>query len=287
MEIQKLFEKLKTGMSYEEVDLPNLIKEVGRSQLIQEVLANVGNTNSLVREHMMGIHDRLVDEKLLTNEEYNQLFDGSLTNLFKGLGSKGDDLVFTRSFSSLYLAYFAYRDEEHGLFTQEQYTLLLNKAIDYMQKEVDRRGYVMGKGWAHAPAHGSDLLCNLVENPKFPIEYADKILDCLKFHITSQDSFDAGEERRLARVIPPLMKKGLSIDSAQTWIKSMLPQIGSEIVEYTDAEFPYVHILFKIKYFLYALYYNIGDYKESAGVKSFIQEYEPKMWGLSRSLHDN
>ena len=282
MKIQKLFEKFKTGTSYTEVDLPNLIEEVGRAQLIQEALANVGNTNLLIREHMMGIHDRLVDEKLLTKEEYNQLFDGSLTNLFKGLGGKDDDLVFTRSFSSLYLAYFVYRDEEHNLLTQEQYMLLLNKAIDYMQKEVDRRGHVMGKGWAHAPAHGSDLLINLVENPKFPIEYADKILDCIKFHITSQDSFDAGEERRLARVIPPLMKKGLSIDSAQTWIKSILPQIGSEIVEYTDAEFPYVHIIFKIKYFLYALYYTVGDNEESAKIKLFIQEYEPEMWKLSR-----
>ena len=282
MGMQKLFEKFKTGTSYAEVDLPGLIETVGRAQLIQEVLANVGNTNSLIREHMMGIHDRLVEEKLLTKEEYTQLFEGSLINLFKGLGSKDGDLVFTRSFSSLYLAYFADKDEELDLFTQEQYMLLLNKAIDYMQKEVDRRGYVMGKGWAHAPAHGSDLLYYLGENPKFPIEYADKILDCVKFHVTSQDVFDAGEERRLAGVIPPLMKKGLSIDSAQTWIKSMLPQIGSEIVEYTDAEFPYVHILFKIKYFLFALYYIVGDNEKSAEIKSFIQEYEPKMWKLSR-----
>jgi len=282
MGMQKLFEKLKTGMAYAEVDLPSLITEVGRAQLIQEILTNAGNTNSLIRENMMGIHDRLVDEKLLSKEEYATLFDGSLTNLFKSLGSKDDDLVFTRSFSSLYLAYFADKDEALDLLTQEQYMLLLNKAIDYMQKEVDRRGYVMGKGWAHAPAHGSDLLCCLVENPKFPIEYTDKILDCIKFHITSQDSFAAGEERRLARVIPSLMEKGLSIDALQNWIKSMLPQISNEIVQYTDAEFPYTHTLFNIKYFLYALYYIAGDNKKSAEIRPFIQEYEPKMWKLSR-----
>jgi len=282
MGMQKLFEKLKTGMVYTKVDLSDLIKEVGRGQLIQEILTNAGNTNSLIRENMMGIHDRFVDEKLLTKEEYTKLFDGSLINLFKGLGSKNDDLVFTRSFSSLYLAYFADKDEELDLLTQEQYMRLLHQSTEYMQKEVDRRGYVMGKGWAHAPAHGSDLLCCLAGNPKFPIEYADKILDCIKFHITSQDNFAAGEERRFARVIPPLMEKGLSIDTLQNWIKSMLPKIGSEITQYTDAEFPYTHMLFKIKYFLYALYYTVSDNEKDAAIRSFIQEYEPKMWELSR-----
>ena len=281
MNIQELFEKMKTGMIYKSVDLPSLINEVGRQQLIQKVLDNAGNVCSLIRENMMGIHDRLVEEQHLTKDECIQLFNGSLENLFKGLGSKGDDTVFTRAFTSLYIAYIVIMDEDLELLTQDQYMLALDKAVEYMQREVDRRGFVMGKGWAHAPAHGADLLCALASSTKFPMEYAGKILECIKFHITSQDSFIHGEESRMAAIVPILLEKGYNSAALESWLEGMVRGIRHGIVPYSDESYPPSHVIFKVSYFAMAIYCVVDDGPYNGTLKPFLKQFMANIWALS------
>ena len=41
----------------------------------------------------------------------------------------------------------------------------VNKVIHYMMEEKDTRGFIEGKGWAHAVAHGVDALDALTKDP--------------------------------------------------------------------------------------------------------------------------
>jgi len=282
MGIEKLLESLKDRLIYEELDLKQLINENGSQQVVKMILDNVGNTHSLIRENMMGIHDRLVEEGHCSKDECIHLFSTSLRNLSKGLGSKADDLVFCRAFSSLYVAFIVDIDEKLNLLSQEQYMMALEKGIDYMMQEVDRRGFVKGKGWAHALAHGADLLCCLVSHSKFPLAYAEKILDCIKFHITSQDGFIDNEEKRLASIMPILIDKGLGEHVVQNWIKTLIPRSTAEM--YTDESYFNCRIIFNSSYFLTYLHYILKDKPELEALRKFIIKFEPTMWKLSWPL---
>ena len=281
MNTEKFLESLKAGLVYDKLDLKLLVEEMGTKQLMKAVLDNVGNVNSLIRENMMGVHDRLVEEEHFSKDECAQLFYASLDNMQKGLGNKGDDTVFCRAFSSLYLGFIVDMDEQLGLLSDEQYIQALDTAVDYMLREADRRSFVKGKGWAHAPAHGADLLCCIVGHPKFPVAQAGRILDVIKYHITAQEAYTAGEESRFAHIIPTLLDKGLSGQALQDWIKSMLPRDTS--VPYTDESYAFTRVIFNIKSFLMALYFTLGEKPKWTALRKFITEYEPTMWKLSRA----
>ncbi len=59
-----------------------------------------------------------------------------------------------------------------------------NRSVDYILREKDYQGFVEGKGWAHAVAHGADLLTSVVVHPGtdserlFPI-YLEGIKTCI------------------------------------------------------------------------------------------------------------
>ena len=284
MDSKKLLTDMEGGMVCDDADwMQQAINDLGVPQLLEIVLDNVGNTHSLVRENILGILFELVMDDHLSNEEYLRIFDASLSNMFNGLGSNGDDSVFCRAFSSLGVAHVVYKDgkQECNILSTDQYLLALNKAIEYMGREEDRRGFVLGKGWANAPSHGAYMFEMLIEHPKFPIDYADKILRCIGFHITSQDCFTSKEEASLAKIIPILINLGLDQMAVQTWIKSLLPHITAK--PYTDEEHYYDRIIFNIGYFLTALYYALRSKPEYDGLREFISTFEPEMFDLART----
>ena len=274
MTIEKILEAMKNGFIDESLDLERLIYEFGSQHFVEEMLNNMGNVNSLVRENIIGVFYRLSVEEHLSLEERIGVLDTCLSesHLFNGVGSKGDDSVFWRSYSSLTVGYFVDGDVK---LPESQYILALDKGIEYMSREVDRRGFVAGKGWGHAVAHGADMLCAFARNPAFPIKYADKMLDCIKFHITSRDSFVDGDETRLAEIVPILLNKGFGESAVQNWIESLLPSIKT--LRYTDAHYQDMRVLFNIKYFLISLHYVLGEKSVGESLMNFISEYVPVM----------
>lgn len=274
MNIEKLLEDMKNDFLYGKMDVKQLVSELGSENFIKFLLDNTGNPNSLVRENVLA----LVEVDYFSHEECIEMLNTYLGNshLLNGLGSKENDFVFWRSFSSLVIGYFAEMDGNMNFLSQDQYMEALNKGIEYMFKEVDRRGYVTGKGWAHATAHGADMLLALVSHPKFPIEYADKVLDCIKFHITSPDRFSHGEEKRLSKIIPALIDQGLSEHVIKGWIDSLLPRAKTKI--YSDENYEDVKILMNIEYFLVALHFALGEGAASDSIRKYIKEFVLTIW---------
>jgi hypothetical protein len=94
------------------------------------------------------------------------LGDGMTAGLTVGLGEDGTDTVFRRSFSALVLAVVLERTSALGGGPTDD-TLLRwgDRLAGWLVRERDLRGFVLGKGWAHALAHGADALGALAGTP--------------------------------------------------------------------------------------------------------------------------
>ncbi|MCL2421183.1 MAG: DUF2785 domain-containing protein, partial [Defluviitaleaceae bacterium] len=242
MNSEKLLEELSNGYLYGKLDINQIIADLGQDHFVQFLLDNTGNPHSLIRENVLG----LVEADYLSDADCARMLDVYLrdSHLFNGLGSQGDDSVFWRSFSSLCVGYLAEIDGDRDFLSTDQYMAALKKAIEYMEKEVDRRGFVAGKGWAHAVGHGADMLCGFIKSPKFPMALADDILKCTALHIVSGHSYTDGEERRLSAILLALMEKGLDEAAVKAWLERLIPRIT--VARYTDAHYESTCIIFTI-----------------------------------------
>ncbi|MCL2350209.1 MAG: DUF2785 domain-containing protein [Defluviitaleaceae bacterium] len=232
MNLHKLFDDMKNGLIYENLDLKQLISEIGARPLIDALLENIGNTNQLIRENILSINYRLASEGALEHQDYIYKLNICLSEnyLFKNIDGGESDAVFVRSFTSLAIAWIISADSKMGFLSDDEYKNALDAAISYMAQETDRRGYIAQKGWAHAIAHISNMLGELIKHPKFPAEYAEKILDGIKLHIvSSKHPYADGEEARFTKmVVLPLLNKGTSEQQIKDWmhIQRMLNMIA-------------------------------------------------------------
>ena len=84
------------------------------------------------------------------------LGDGMAAGLTVGLGEQDTDSVFRRAFSVLVLAECIDRDNQEDLVPAGKLLEWGDRIASWYLREQDVRGYVPGKGWAHAVAHGAD-----------------------------------------------------------------------------------------------------------------------------------
>ena len=138
------------------------------------------------------------------------LGDGMVAGLSVGLGESGTDTVFRRSFSALIVGACIERDNE-------QHLLPVGKILDWGDRvavwfltELDTRGFVPDKGWAHAVAHGADTLGALGESPHLGAAEHEAILDVLAERLLRQpvdQPLAAGEPDRMAAAAMQILRR--------------------------------------------------------------------------------
>ena len=131
-------------------------------QLTAELMANIGNPDSQMREFVYDILSQWVLDQRYAADDLRALIGQLLDNLQVGLGEQDTDTVFTRSFSILLLGEMVNLDNEVPYLSSEDVHAIAEMALNYLRGEQDTREYVEGKGWAQAREHGrfcfSDLL---------------------------------------------------------------------------------------------------------------------------------
>ncbi len=149
----------------------------------------------------------------------------SLQRLHDGLGESGTDSIFGRSFSALVLASLLRRDCQQPLFSKEEWKTLFSAACTQLSKERDLRGYVKGKGWAHALAHFGDLFEAAAHSPFCAAEHADSFLSVSEpVTAESHTFFCHFEYDRLLRAVSAFIQKGvLSEEALCAWITTLPP----------------------------------------------------------------
>src|SRR5262245_1657641 len=86
------------------------------------------------------------------------VIDRLLVNLKDGVGERGTDRLFRRSFSALTLSVVVARDNASPFLTPGEFRRIEDAALAYLASEQDLRGYDPAVGWMHSAAHTADLL---------------------------------------------------------------------------------------------------------------------------------
>ncbi len=198
-------------------------------ELTTELTVMLGDTDPHVRDGLAyptlatwvgeGVYDDLLEG----------LGDGMASGLTVGLGEDGTDTVFRRSFSALVLAECVARTTERGLLPDEVVLRWGDRLAGWLVRERDLRGYVPGKGWAHAVAHGADALGVLAGSPALgPLELtvlldvvADRLLAATGTRLVH------GEDDRLAAATTQVLRRDLvGIEVLEPWVARLAAQAG-------------------------------------------------------------
>ncbi|QBR91760.1 DUF2785 domain-containing protein [Nocardioides euryhalodurans] len=159
--------------------------------------------------------DRGVYDDLLVG-----LGDGMAAGLAVGLGESGTDTVFRRAFSVLVLATVVERDSSEHLLPADQVLRWGDRVVSWLLRERDLRGYVPGKGWAHAVAHGADAMASLAASRHFGATELTVLLDVLADRVLLDDApLVSGEPDRLAHAVLAVLRRDLvPLKVVEPWV---------------------------------------------------------------------
>lgn len=166
------------------------------------------------------------------------LGDGIAAGLAIGRGERaGDDSVFRRSFSVLVLAECLARDHDHGLLPAGKVLEWGDRVATWFLREPDLRGYVPGKGWAHALAHGADALGVLAGSPHLGAPELTVLLDVLADRVLTAPGtlLVAGEPDRMAAATMAVLRRDLvPLTVLEPWVARIAAAAGATPHSDTD-----------------------------------------------------
>jgi hypothetical protein len=153
------------------------------------------------------------------------LGDGMTAGLSVGIGEQGTDTVFRRSFSVLVLAECVERASalmSSGAGVPDETVLRWGDRIaGWLVRERDLRGFVPGKGWAHAVAHGADAVGALAESAVMGRMELTVLLDVLADRLLAltEHRFVHSEDDRLAAATMKILRRDLlALDVLEPWV---------------------------------------------------------------------
>jgi len=163
--------------------------------------------------------DRGVYDDLLVG-----LGDGMAAGLAVGLGERDTDTVFRRTFSVLVLAAVIERDSAAQLLPADQVLRWGDRVVSWLLRECDLRGYVPGKGWAHAVGHGADAVATLAGSRHFGVTELTVLLDVLADRVlTAEPQLMSGEPDRVASAVMAVLRRDLvPVKVVEPWVARLV-----------------------------------------------------------------
>jgi hypothetical protein len=161
-------------------------------QLTETLMSNIGTPHEEMRELAYDILSEWVLSQRYTPDVLRSMIKRLIANLQVGLGEKGTDSVFTRSFSVLLLGETVNLDNEDRYLTGEEVHAIAEAALNYLRAERDTRKFVAeGKGWAQALRHGRYCFKDILRSPHFSEGERASISQTLK--VTLGDEYREGD----------------------------------------------------------------------------------------------
>lgn len=212
--------------------------EKAKQTLVISMLIHIGSPDSELRDNLIyQTFCQLMVESKIDNHLLSEILESCLSDqfLFKGIGEKDSDSVFTRSFTSLLLALILYQDNRDDFLSEAKVNDIKDKLISYIKLETDVRGYVREKGWAHSVAHVADAFDELVKSKKINQSNYPEIVQAIFGKIYQAESvYIHDEEERMIVPIVQMLDNGLKKEVVESLIidmKNMLQQYRSKLEE--------------------------------------------------------
>lgn len=226
----------------------------------ENMLKKIGNPDSYLRDELIyqSFGKLIFSGQLNANELEKllvQLKQGDY--LFYGIGEQGTDSVFTRSFSVLVIAAIIEYDVVELQLNKQIIEHTVKRVVEYMLAEKDTRGFVEGKGWAHAIAHGADALDALAKHPLLIKENVTQILHAVQYSLFNQVDYLDEEEERLAAVIVSLLRYQKAEEVIRLWFAELMRQVEVCLMRNKGSIGAY-HKQRNVKNFMKAFYVNLN-----------------------------
>ncbi|WP_051641019.1 MULTISPECIES: DUF2785 domain-containing protein [unclassified Bacillus (in: firmicutes)] len=233
--------------------------EKTKQTVVKSMLIHIGSPDSKLRDNLI-YHTfcQLIMENKLEKHFLCELLETCLSDqfLFKGIGEKDTDSVFTRSFTSLLIALILYQDNRDDFLSVAKVLEVKDKLISYVNLEKDVRGYVKEKGWAHSVAHVADAFDELVKSKKITQSNYPEMLQAIFGKIYQTESvYIHDEEERVIVPIVQMIDNGLEKEVLETFIKNIRNEL--EIYKKKLEEENYWFLVANCKNFLKSLLLEI------------------------------
>lgn len=149
------------------------------------------------------------------------LGDGMCAGLEAGIGEQDTDSIFRRSFSALVLAECIDRDTRVRRQPPSRILDWGDRLAAWWVREQDLRGFVPGKGWAHAAAHGADAIGALARSPHFGATELTVLLDVVADRILdpATPALHHGEPDRIAHAVLEILRRDrVPLSILEPWV---------------------------------------------------------------------
>ncbi len=200
------------------------------NQLILNMMFYIGDTNPYLRDELIyESFSKLIMSDLLNDNQLKYVFSNMCSDefLFYKIGEIDKDSVFKRSFSALVLALLLAAHKNKTCLDANELELAYLSAIRYLREEKDERGFILKKGWAHATAHGADVLKYLIVIDEITMDQKIHVLEAIIDKIKSlKHPFGANEDDRLARVYIAAIQHGVESDIVNKSLTKFINQIN-------------------------------------------------------------
>ena len=239
------------GMDFKTLEEAELIA------LVYEMLEYLGDPDSELREGLIyPVLVKIINEGILNTEQYVHLLETCMgeRHLFFKLGERGDT-VFMRSFSALLVAALINADVNSHFLTKNDYGAVMEKCIEYIEAEMDTRGHVEGKGWAHAIAHAADMVLALVKHPAFETKNFNTILEVIETCLFKEAAYVDAEDKRFILVLKAMREKGFDDEALGKWIEDIFKKLTNRF-QADGFSYKYHRIMTNVENFMKSLYFN-------------------------------
>lgn len=244
---------------------------------VLQMLDHIGDTDSEFRDDLIyNTFSEWIEEKEFFNEEQLKYILAILMDnehLFYQIGSDGNDSVFTRTFSALVVVLVLIRHRKKAFLSTAEFTDIKNKVIEYYISEKDLRGYIEKSEWAHAAAHGADVMDELVQCRECNEDIIKEILNAFKKILhNGKYIFHTEEDERICRVVFRIMKGNLlSNQGIINWIEEL-----SECASWQNNRIQYIARV-NSKNFIRCLYFKTMHYDSTLDLINVIFNAEEKL----------
>jgi hypothetical protein len=239
-------------------------------ELSSAMLDNIGDTDSELRDELiLSILSKWIIDGILSTNEVYQLFTTMLDGdyILKGLGDMNDS-VFCRTFSVELLASIIYRHRQEHFISRSDIEKALNTVLKFYNEDMDVRGYVNGKGWAHGAAHGADALDEFARCDEIGQEGLRKILNAIynKVNVKQYGYIHFEDERMVTAVKAILERNIIPAKEVEAWIRGFIKMAKTGVHQEDQV------IEFNVNSFLKSLYFRLIDRPEYEQLTNVVKE---------------
>lgn len=165
----------------------------------------------------------IVRDRLVAPNDLRRLTARWTAMLDDGLGTRGDDRVYGRSFSALCLSLVAARDVAAPFLDSREAQALADRLFDYLARERDLRGLDATGGWMHAVAHTADAFKFLARGRHWAPANLSRLLALMTAKAGEVDGvFQWGEAQRIGFALAAAARRDDADTAAlERWIADL------------------------------------------------------------------